>query len=611
MKNRREDLLMKASSLPMAPGVYIMKDKGGKVIYVGKSRKLKNRVSQYFQNSVKNIKTERMVALVYDFDYYLCDTEMEALTLENRMIKQYSPKYNIKLKDSKAYPYIKVTAGDYPTVCCTRRRLADRAKYFGPYSGTSIVYSVINLLQKSLGMPSCKKVFPRDIGKERPCIYYQMGQCQGICTGKVSSKEYEETIRCAINILRGNTQKAIRELEEQMFRYAEEERFELAARCRDSIGALKSLGEKQKVVASPDTDRDVFALYSDDECSCISVFIIREGAVTDKLEFYFGADQIADEMTMPSFISDYYLKREYIPREILLSFEPDAEDKEMLSDYLSDMAGRRVEIRTPEKGDAKTLCNMVLANAKEKAKLYKLNAQKDDGILIKLAQMLSLEVVPERIEAYDISNLGEEHKTCGMIVCENGKFKRSDYRSFKIKSVDGIDDYASMREALSRRLSHLEDDGGSFSVLPDLILLDGGRGHVSVIKGLMQEMGLEIPVFGMVKDEFHKTRALCSENEEISIAREQGVFSLIYRIQDEVHRYSVSRMDNAKRKSLTTSSLEKIKGIGEAKAKELLRQLGGLGGVKRASVEELERVNKISAADAKNIYNFFHNEPEN
>ena len=611
MKNRREDLLMKASSLPMAPGVYIMKVKGGKVIYVGKSRKLKNRVSQYFQNSVKNIKTERMVALVYDFDYYLCDTEMEALTLENRMIKQYSPKYNIKLKDSKAYPYIKVTAGDYPTVCSTRRRLADRAKYFGPYSGTSTVYSVINLLQKSLGMPSCKKVFPRDIGKERPCIYYQMGQCQGICTGKVSPKEYEETIRCAINILRGNTQKAIRELEEQMFRYAEEERFELAARCRDSIGALKSLGEKQKVVASPDTDRDVFALYSDDECSCISVFIIREGAVTDKLEFYFGADQIADEMTMPSFISDYYLKREYIPREILLSFEPDAEDKEMLSDYLSDMAGRRVEIRTPEKGDAKTLCNMVLANAKEKAKLYKLNAQKDDGILIKLAQMLSLEIVPERIEAYDISNLGEEHKTCGMIVCENGKFKRSDYRSFKIKSVDGIDDYASMREALSRRLSHLEDDGGSFSVLPDLILLDGGRGHVSVIKGLMQEMGLEIPVFGMVKDEFHKTRALCSENEEISIAREQGVFSLIYRIQDEVHRYSVSRMDNAKRKSLTTSSLEKIKGIGEAKAKELLRQLGGLGGVKRASVEELERVNKISAADAKNIYNFFHNEPEN
>ncbi len=607
MKTRMEELLKKANTLPMSPGVYIMKDKVGKVIYVGKSKKLKSRVSQYFQNSEKNLKTMKMVSLVHDFDYYLCDTEIEALTLENRMIKQYSPKYNIRLKDSKSYPYIKVTGGEYPRIVYTRKRTAEKgAKYFGPYSGTGTVFSVINLLQKSLGIPSCKRSFPKDIGKERPCIYYQMGQCMGLCTGKVTSEEYDETIKCAINILRGNTSAARRELQAQMLKYAEEEKFEVAARCRDAISALNSLSEKQKVVAAPDADKDVFALYFDDNCSVISVFNIREGAVTDKTEFYFGADQIADETTMPSFIGDYYLKREYIPHEVLLDFKIDKEDREMLSSYLGSISGRRVDIRTPERGDMRTLCRMVYANAMDKAKLYKLNAEKDESTLVLLASMLSLEVLPERIEAYDISNLGSEHKTCGMIVCSEGKFHRSDYRSFTIKTVSGVDDYGSMREALSRRLEHLSDDGGSFSVPPDLILLDGGKGHVSTVKSLMREMGIDIPVFGMVKDDFHKTRALCDEENEISIAKEQSVFSLIYRIQEEVHRYSVSRMDAAKRKTLTTSSLEKINGIGKVKAKSLLTCFGGLEAVKNASAEELEKVRGISRGDAENIYEYFH-----
>ncbi|MBQ8207124.1 MAG: excinuclease ABC subunit UvrC [Clostridia bacterium] len=607
METRIERLLSKANTLPLTPGVYIMKDKAGKVIYVGKSRKLKNRVSQYFQNSEKNLKTMKMVSLVHDFDYYLCDTEIEALTLENRMIKQYSPKYNIRLKDSKSYPYIKVTAGEYPQIVYTRKRTADKgARYFGPYSGTGTVFSVINLLQKSLGIPSCKRSFPKDIGKERPCIYYQMGQCLGVCTGKVSSEEYGETIKCAVSILRGNTSEAKKELTEQMLRYAEEEKFEVAARCRDAIAALESLSQKQKVVAAPDADKDVFALYSDDNCSVISVFNIREGAVTDKMEFYFGADQIADETTMPSFIGDYYLKREYVPHEILLDFNIDEEDSEILSGYLAEMAGRRVEIRTPERGDMRTLCRMVYANAKDKAKLYKLNAEKDESTLILLASMLGLEVLPERIEAYDISNLGSEHKTCGMVVCREGKFRRSDYRSFTIKTVEGVDDYASMREALRRRLSHLSDDSGSFSERPDLILLDGGKGHVSTVRSLMREMGIDIPTFGMVKDDFHKTRALCDEESEISIAREQSVFSLIYRIQEEVHRYSVSRMDGAKRKTLTTSSLEKINGIGKAKAKALLTYFGGLAGVRNASREELSSVGGIGQRDADNIYEYFH-----
>lgn len=607
METRLERLLSKANTLPAVPGVYIMKDRAGKVIYVGKSRKLKNRVSQYFQNSEKNLKTMKMVSLVNDFDYYLCDTEMEALTLENRMIKQYSPKYNIKLKDSKSYPYIKVTGEEYPRIIYTRKRTADKgARYFGPYSGTGTVFSVINLLQKSLGIPSCKRSFPKDIGKDRPCIYYQMGQCLGVCTGKVSREEYENTVKCAVNILRGNTSAAKKELTEQMLRYAEDEQYEVAARCRDAISALESLSQKQKVVASPDADKDVFALYSDDNCSVISVFNIREGAVTDKMEFYFGADQIADEAAMPAFMGDYYLKREYIPHEILMDFNIEEEDMGMLSAYLGEMAGRKVEIRTPERGDMRTLCKMVYANAKDKAKLYKINAEKDESTLVLLSSILGLEVLPERIEAYDISNLGSEHKTCGMIVCADGKFRRSDYRSFTIKTVDGVDDYASMREALNRRLSHLSDESGSFSQRPDLILLDGGKGHVSTVRSLMKEMGIDIPVFGMVKDDFHKTRALCDEEREISIAREQAVFSLIYRIQEEVHRYSVSRMDGAKRKTLTTSSLEKINGIGKAKAKALLTYFGGLSAVRLASREDLASVGGISKKDADNVYEYFH-----
>lgn len=610
-ENRLERLLSKAASLPLCPGVYIMKDASGKVIYVGKSRKLKNRVSQYFGSGQKNIKTAKMVSLVHDFDYYICDTEIEALTLENRMIKQYSPKYNIKLKDSRNYPYIKVTSGDFPSIVYTRKRTSDKARYFGPYSGTGTVFNIIGVLHKTLGIPSCKKVFPRDIGKDRPCIYYQMGECCGVCTGKVTPEEYGEKIKCAVNILRGNTAAAKKALDTQMRKYSDEEKYELAARCRDSLAALESLSQRQKVVASPTADQDVFAVYSDDMCSCISVFNIREGAVTDKTEFYFGADQIADETTMPSFIGDYYLKREYVPHEILLDFEIDEEDKAMLTEYLSSVAERKTVIRTPEKGDMRTLCRMVYANASEKAKLYRKNAEADDNTLVKLASLLALEVVPERIEAYDISNLGSEHKTCGMVVCAAGKLRRSDYRSFTIKTVDGVDDYASMREALSRRLLHLSDESGSFSERPDLILLDGGKGHVSTIRALMREIGIDIPVFGMVKDDFHKTRALCDAENEISIAREQSVFSLVYRIQEEVHRFSVSRMESAKRKTLTTSSLEKISGIGKAKSKLLLTYFGGLDGIRRASRDELLAVRGITERDADNVFEYFHGSAEN
>ena len=601
----RVRLLEKANGLPLSAGVYIMRDKSGKVVYVGKSRKLKNRVSQYFQNGEKNIKTARMVAAVHDFDYYLCDNEMEALSLENTLIKQYTPKYNIRLKDAKSYPYIKLPQGEYPRPTFTRRRDSDRAKYFGPYSGSGTAHALIELLSSTLKLPTCSRTFPRDIGRGRPCINYQINRCCGVCTGNVSPEEYGERIKYVSELLSGRTGEVKRLLEKQMYAYAEEERFEAAARCRDTLSALDRVSQKQKVVASPDTEQDVVALYSDDVCSCVSVFYVRSGVLQDKADFLYGADSILEIEDMTTFLCEHYKAREYIPSRVLLSFSLEAEDVEMLSAYLSGVAGHRVTVHTPERGSLRTLCDMVEKNAAERAKLYQSDTNKTEGTLARLAGMLCLENYPERIEAYDISNLGSEHLTAGMIVCENGKFQKSDYRSFHIKTVSGTDDYASMREALSRRLAHLSDSDGSFARLPDLILLDGGRGHVSTVRELLEELQLEIPVFGMVKDDYHKTRALCTENEEISIAREQDVFTLIYRIQEEVHRYTVGRMTGAKRKTLKTSTLTRIEGIGEAKAKKLLGAFGGLSALKQASEEEICAVHGISARDAAAVYAYF------
>ncbi len=603
-------LLEKANTLPMRPGVYIMKNASGNVIYVGKSRKLKNRVSQYFQSNEKNIKTEMMVRSVKDFDYYVCDTEIEALSLENTLIKQYSPKYNIRLKDAKSYPYIKITDEAYPRLAMTRNR-GESGKYFGPYSGTSTVYSVIDTLSAILGLPTCKRRFPAEFGKERPCIYYQMKRCCGVCTGNVDREEYLEKIKYASDVLKGHTKEVKNALTEQMYAYAEDERYEAAAKCRDTLAALDRLGQKQKVVAPRDTEQDVIALYRDDVCSSISVFFIRDGAISDKEEFVFGADRIVDEQNISALICELYRVREYVPKTVLLSFKLEDGEEELISEYLSSLSGRRVTVRTPERGESKTLCDMVRDNAAERAKNFKNESEKDEKVLLRLAELLSLESYPERIEAYDISNLGHEHITAGMIVTNGTKFKKSDYRFFKINTVkDGTDDYGSMREAITRRLAHLDDSEGSFASLPDLILLDGGKGHVSCVREIMREKGIDIPVFGMVKDDYHKTRALCSDTDEISIAKEQALFVFIYKIQEEVHRFTVSKMDSAKRKTLTKSSLTKIDGIGDAKAKVLLNAFGGIGNIKKASVDEISAVKGIGRKDAEKIREYFDGEKE-
>ena len=597
-----EKLKDKASRLPLLPGVYLMKDGSGKIIYVGKSKALKNRVTSYFSDLDRHTpKTARLVSQINDFEVILTSTEIEALALENRLIKLHNPKFNIKLKDGKSYPYIKLTLNEeYPRILVVRKRLADGAKYFGPYSSAGVAYTIVNTVRKAFLIPDCKKNFPRDIGKSRPCLNYQIGLCSGVCTGKISKDEYRKMFSDVSAFLGGSFSEVKKSLTEQMNFASENLMFEAAALFRDRIRSLSKLWEKQKVVAAPYVEQDIIALYSDETCTCITVFYLRGGAITDKESFVFGADKIIDDDSLSSFLYELYSVREYIPREILLDFPLSDQTLEILSLMLKTKAGFKVNIRFPEKGNLKALCAMVRENAREYASQYNADAEKQNDTLIRLAQLLKLEVLPERIEAYDISNYGNENITAGKISLINGKLNKSGYRSFKIAS-SGQDDYASMKEAVARRLSHREDE------LPDLILLDGGKGHVSVIRELLSEMNIYIPVFGMVKDEYHKTRAITDEVNEISIAKEQSVFLFIYKIQEEVHRYTVSRMTGAKRKTLKTSSLEEIKGIGPKKAKSLLSAFKGLAGVKAASYEELTAVKGITEKDAIEIVNHFKN----
>lgn len=607
-QKRTAELLEKANNLPLCSGVYIMKDKNDNIIYVGKSRKLKNRVSQYFQNSQKNLKTSKMVFFAEDFEYIICKNEIEALTLENALIKQNSPKYNIRLKDAKSYPYIKITDGEYPRIVFTRARTADRAKYFGPFSSASTVYSLLDILHKSLGIPSCKRQFPRDIGKGRPCLYYQIGQCCGLCTGKVDKQEYADLIDCAAEILQGNTSKATRALNEKMMEFADAERFEAAAKCRDTILALENLHQKQNVVASPGTEMDIFGLWKDEFGACISCIYVRNGTVIDKIDHTFASYAEIDDNSLSAFLVEHYKRRDYIPREIIISFDMDEQDKCTLEEYFSSLANRKVTVRRPERGNTRQLCDTAVKNARQIAQEAHIQAQKDDQVLVSLTALLGLESIPERIEAYDISNIGADNITAGMIVFSNGRPCKSDYRIFNIKTVEGIDDYASMREAISRRISHLlSDKKGSFSEYPDLMLIDGGKGHVSVVKEVLDQYGVDIPVFGMVKDDYHKTRALCDGMNEINIAKDRAIFSLIYRIQEEVHRFTVGKTTKAKSSTLRRSSLESISGIGAAKAKKLLLHFGTLTAIKRAQVDELMKVSGIGAKDAEEIYKYFRN----
>ena len=594
----------KANSLPTVPGVYIMKDADGKVIYVGKSKKLKNRVTTYFTGNNHTLKTAKMVSLVADFDYIVCKTEIEALTLENVLIKRHMPKYNIRLKDSKSYPYIKVTNEEYPRLFVTRDRKSDRARYFGPYQGASQAYSALEAVMKVFSFPTCKRSFPKDIGRERPCIYKDMGRCIAPCTGSISSEDYRNRIKSAERVLDGNTAEAKEQLRIDMERFAENLEFERAAAIRDQLVALDRLSEKQKVVADEKVNRDVFALYFGDGVGVLAMLSIRSGALVNKNEFILSAaDPIGSEEAV-SLIAAHYDGGASIPREIMLAFNTDEEEIALLSEYLSLSAGRKISVRIPERGDGRALCNMALENAKESARQYRLEGEREDKNIRHLATLLGLSELPRRIEAYDISNIGNENIVASMVVWTDGKLKKSDYRLFNIKTTDGADDYGSMREALTRRLSHIGDGSLSLGAMPDLILVDGGDAHVGVAKAVLDNLSLEIPVFGMVKDDFHKTRALTDGANEISIAKEFDMYAFIYNLQEEAHRFAVKSSSKGKIKTLTHSSLEKIEGIGPAKARALLAAMP-LGKIRTATTDELSSVKGIGRADAERIVKYF------
>ncbi|MBQ7374711.1 MAG: excinuclease ABC subunit UvrC [Clostridia bacterium] len=602
---RMERLLKKANSLPLSPGVYIMKDKGGSIIYVGKSKKLKNRVTSYFVATDKTFKTARMVSLVEDFDYIVCSTEIEALTLENVLIKKHSPKYNIKLKDAKSYPYIKVTRDEFPKLTVTRERRDDRAKYFGPYSGMAQAYGALNTVMKIFSLPTCKRVFPRDIGKERPCLYRDMGRCIAPCAGGVSAEEYAALVKRAARVLSGDTKDIVEELTAEMLAASEEMEFERAAKLRDSIEALRKLSEKQKVVGDEKLSRDVFALATSGSIGALAMLSVRRGSLINKNEFEVSVSGEGGAEDAMSLIVAYYDSTGDTPREVMLDFDMAEDDRELLSEYLSLNTPYRVAVRVPERGDARALCKLARSNAEEALRQHVLEGEREDKNIKRLAELLSLSEPPKRIEAYDISNVGNENIVASMVVWADGRLKKSDYRLFNIKSTDGQDDYGSMREALTRRLAHIGEGTVSLGDIPDLLLVDGGDAHVGVAKEVLQAKNLEIPVFGMVKDDYHKTRALTNGDSEISIAKEFDVYAFIYNLQEEAHRFALKTSSGAKRKSLTHSSLEKIEGIGPAKAKRLLSAMP-LGKIRGATAEELSEISGISRADAERIYKYYH-----
>ena len=604
-------LLEKAKSLPLKPGIYLFYDKKGQIIYVGKSRALKNRVLSYFQNRGRHtLKTERLVQSVRDFLTIVTATETEALILENEKIKLHQPKFNIRLKDDKNYPYIRISTNEeFPRLAFSRsRKKGDKAKFFGPYSSSSAVRTAIDTANKIFHLPTCKRKFPQEIGKGRPCLYYQMGRCVGVCTGKVTPEDYAKRMDDVFSFFRGDHKKVVSSLEDEMNVASEKMEFEKAAVLRDRIRALTTLGGAKQVVRDLHFSADVIGSYSDELGGDINILSVRQGRLVDSINFHFGAEEILSPETLPSFLLSYYQKNEVLPKEILVSPGLWSEELVSVSQALS-TENKKLRFHKPERGEGRALVKMADENAREAEFSRRRAFEKDQEVLVTLASVLSLEVYPERIESIDISNTGSEHITAGMITLENGRFLKKAYKSFTI-ALDHPDDTASMKEAITRRVKRYIDGDAAFSPLPDLILVDGGVGQVNAVKSALAELGVEIPTFGMVKDAFHKTRCLTDGEKEISIAKDQRLFQFIYQIQEEVHRYSLSRMDTKRRKKVKRSTLCDIPGIGEKKAAVLLKHFKSIRGIKNASLEELSAAPGVSRKDAVEIYTYYNKEKE-
>lgn len=616
MEKYNFDIQEELKKLPAKPGVYIMHDEKDGIIYVGKAISLKNRVRQYFQSSRnKGIKIEQMVTHIRRFEYIVTDSELEALVLECNLIKEHRPKYNTMLMDDKSYPFIKVTVNEpFPRVLLARKVLKDKAKYFGPYTSGQAVRDTIALIHKLYHIRSCNRNLPRDIGKERPCLNYHIKQCKGPCQGYISQEEYLHSVQEIVRFLNGNFDGIQRKLEKKMSVSAEAMEFEKAIEYRELLKSVRAVSQKQKITDSSGEDRDVLAVASEDEDAVVQVFFIRGGRLIGRDHFYLRiAKDEQDAAILDSFIKQYYGGTPFIPTELMLPVV--LEDSSVLEEWLSSRRGTKVTIKVPQKGTKEKLVELAGNNASLVLSKDKERLKREEGRTIgaarEIAGLLGLESLG-RMEAYDISNTNGFESVGSMVVYERGKPKRSDYRKFKIKGIQGANDYGSMREVLTRRFIHglteRADDreSGRFTTFPDLILMDGGKGHVNVAQEVLDELGLSIPVCGMVKDDHHRTRGLYYQNNEISIDKASEAFRLITRIQDEAHRFAIEYHRQLRGKGQVHSILDDIEGIGPARRKALMRHYLSLEAIKEASKEELGAVPSMNEKAAEAVYSFFH-----
>ena len=619
MFNVEEEL----KKLPRKPGVYIMRDDKDVILYVGKAINLHNRVRSYFRENIgRGPAIDQMVSLIARFEYIVTDSELEALVLENNLIKENSPKYNTLLKDDKTYPYIKVTVGeDYPRIQFSRTMKKDKSRYFGPYTSAAAVKDTIELLNKLYQLRTCNRVLPRDIGIERPCLNYHIKQCLAPCQGYVSKEEYRQQVAGALEFLNGNYSPILKDLEEKMKKAAEAMEFEDAARYRDLLSSVRQVSQKQKITEGVGEDKDILALYQDETEAVVQVFFVRDGKLIGREHYYMThVPENNKPAILQDFVKQFYAGTPFIPRELMLQYE--IEDAELIEKWLSERKGSRVYLKVPKIGSKEKLVELAAQNAKlvlfqDREKL-KREEGRTIGAVKEISDLLQLPLTgTARMEAYDISNINGFENVGSMVVYEKGKPKRSDYRKFKIKSVSGPDDYACMREVLTRRFRHgmeesreleeqeMDQEYGSFTKFPDLILMDGGRGQVNIALSVLEELGIDIPVCGMVKDDNHRTRGLYYHNIELPIDTHSEGFKLITRIQDEAHRFAIEYHRSLRSKTQVRSVLDDIPGVGPARRKALMRHFKSLEEIRQATVEDLMEIPEMNERTAQEIVAFF------
>ena len=619
MNSEKFNIQEELKKLPDKPGVYIMHDKDDTIIYVGKAIILKNRVRSYFRESANH--SPKMVSLVEYFEYIVTDSELEALVLENNLIKEHRPKYNTMLKDDKTYPYIKVTVSDeYPRILFSREMKKDKSKYFGPYTSAGAVKDTIELINKLYKLRTCNRKLPKDAGKERPCLNYHIHQCKAPCQNYISPEEYKKQVEEALEFLNGNYGKILKNLQLKMEEAAENLEFEEAAAYRDLLNSVKQVSQKQKISDSEGEDRDVIALAKDEQDVVVQVFFVRAGRLIGREHFYMtNVSEETEEQILTSFVKQFYAGTPFIPKELLIQEE--LEEAKILSEWLSEKRGKKVKLRFPKKGTKEKLVDLAARNAEMVLSQDKERIKREEGRTIgavkEIAGLLGLEKIV-RMEAFDISNINGFENVGSMVVYEKGKPKKSDYRKFKIKSVSGPDDYGCMKEVLTRRFVHgmeeskelkeknLEEQYGSFTRFPDLLLMDGGKGQVNIALQVLEELRLNIPVCGMVKDDNHRTRGLYYNNMEIPIDKHSEGFKLITRVQDEAHRFAIEYHRSLRSKEQVHSVLDDIPGIGPARRKALMKAFVSIGDIKEATVDELAKIPGIPGNVAEEIYSFFH-----